>query len=193
MQLEATLSGYLWRPLTASEEDTGFILSMRNMPVAREAFFSGRITREDHLRFVQLAEERDEINWIIENNGERVGASGIYKIDRNNRRAEVGRFVAVDPELHILNYVVAAYVVFEHLGLNKVVGEALAANRVSNRQLERLGIVLEGTFREHVFKDGVAHDLAMYGTLASDWRRMRSAVYAQFGEPRLVRHVHEYL
>jgi UDP-4-amino-4,6-dideoxy-N-acetyl-beta-L-altrosamine N-acetyltransferase len=184
IRISVQLSGYLWRPLTASEDDTDFVLRVRNTPQARAAFFEPVVTREDHLRFLRRAEERDEINWIVERGGERVGATGIYNIDRKHRRA-MARVAVTAPEVHLLNSVVSMHVVFEVLGLNKLHGEALVSNAVSNMSLERLGTVKEGVLREHVFVNGEPRDVYCYGLLASDWRRLKAGIVARFGEPKV--------
>ena len=188
MKVTLTLQDYLWRPLTDSEEDTAFILSMRNAPAARGMFYTTHLTRDEHLRFLRLTEERDDINWIIERDGQRLGASGIFRIDRKNRRAEGGRVVVSLPELYLLNLVVMHYVVFEYLGMNKSCGETLITNAVVNRALERLGVVKEGVLRQHAIVNGEARDVVIYGTLASEWAKVKPGIIAQFGEVHLIRH-----
>src|SRR6516162_1565702 len=112
MKVAVRLMGFVWRPLTDSEEDTEYVLRMRNAPIAQEAVFTPHITREEHLRFVRAPERDEEINWIIEKGGERVGASGIYRVDRKNRRAEAGRVVVAESALYLFNLYVSCYVVF---------------------------------------------------------------------------------
>lgn len=191
MRLTVRLAGYVWRPLTDSDEDTDFIVNMRNRPEAQAVFYTKTITREDHHRFFKLTEERDEINWIIEKDGKRVGACGIFRFDWKNRRAESGRLVMALPELYLLSFVVMHEVVFEHLKLNKSCGETLTTNTVINRALDRVGVVREGVLREHVHIDGVLRDVCIYGTLASDWKKSRPGIIAQCGEPQVIRHTEE--
>jgi RimJ/RimL family protein N-acetyltransferase len=188
MQVVVQLKDLLWRPLTSSEEDTAFVLAMRNAPLAREALFTSQVSREEHLRFLRSPEREGEINWIIERAGERLGASGIWQVDTRNQRAMSGRVIAVLPELYPLNLLVSCFVAFEHLHLNKLTGDTLADNLVVSRALERLGAVREGLLQEHVFKDGQFRDVLLYGMLARRWREMKGGLYQQFGEPRLVRH-----
>jgi len=183
MRLTVKLSGYLWRPLTSSEEDTAFVLQVRNSPQARAAFFTTAIIREDHLRFFKLAEDRGDINWIIEHDSQRVGTAGIYHMDPKNRRAEGGRIAVTIPEAHFLNSFVTCYVVFEVLKFNKLYGEALASNTVSNKSMERLGLVREAVLREHVFVDGIGRDVCVYSMLASEWNKLAPALLARFGQP----------
>jgi len=189
MQVAVTIQQYLWRPLTDSEADTEFVLAIRNSVPAQRAFFTPRISREEHLRFLNVSEREQEINWIIEKpGGERVGMSGIYRVDRKNRKAETGRVVGLLPELYPLNLFVSCYVGFEHLGLNKLVGDALTSNVVINGALERLGAVREGILREHILRDGVPQDVFLYGMLARDWQKHKPGLVEQLGEPQILRH-----
>jgi RimJ/RimL family protein N-acetyltransferase len=189
MQVTVQVRDYLWRPLTDSEDDTEFVLLLRNKSEAQEAFFTSRLSREEHLRFVHAPQRREEINWIIEKAGQRVGASGIYHIDWKNRRAEAGRVVVTIPELYILNLWVSSWVVFEHLALNKLLGDALASNNVVNQSLERLGAVREGVLREHIIKDGMPRDVYLYGTLASAWQKVKPVMVNQMGQPQITKHL----
>lgn len=186
MQLTIALGNYLWRPLTASDEDTAFVLAVRNDPRAQSAFFRGGTTREEHLRFLRLSEERGELNWIIEAGGERVGQAGVWQIDRKHRRAMAGRVMVSRSELYILNLVVSSHVVLDYLGLNKLIGDTLSTNTIVSKALERLGGVTEGVLREHVVKDGSVLDVCLFGLLAREWRDMRPSVYEQFGVPTIV-------
>jgi len=188
MKLTVRLGDYLWRPLTDAEEDTAFVLRMRNSSPAQGAFFTSRISREDHLRFLHAPQRDEELNWIIEQAGERLGASGLYRLDRKNRRAEVGRVVVLNPQLYSLNLLVCCFVAFEHLQLNKLIGDALASNTVVTRALERVGVEREGVLREHVFKDGQFHDVLLFGILARTWRGMRPPLFDLYGQPRIIQH-----
>lgn len=189
MQVAVAMAGFLWRPLTDAEEDTAFVLRLRNAGPALEALFTSGVSREEHLRFVRAPEREEEINWIIEKGGEPLGASGIYRLDRKNRRAEVGRVVALLPQLYPLNLIVSCFVAFDHLGLNKLAGDTLAGNLVVARALERIGVVREGVLREHVFKDNEFRDVLLFGILARNWRDMKPALFANLGEPQIITHV----
>jgi hypothetical protein len=188
MQLTVRLADYLWRPLTDAEEDTAFVLRMRNSTAAQGAFFTPQISREDHLRFLRSSSRDEEFNWIIEQSGERLGASGLYHLDRKNRRIEAGRVVTLVPQLYSFNLLVSCFVAFEHLQLNKLVGDALASNAVVARALERVGVEREGVLREHIFKDGQFHDVLLFGILAPTWRGMRPPLFELYGQPRILPH-----
>jgi RimJ/RimL family protein N-acetyltransferase len=189
MKVAVGFMGYVWRPLTDSEADTEFVLKLRNSPRAHDGFFTRSITRDEHLRFLRSPVREEEFNWIIEQaGGERIGTSGLCKIDRKDRRAESARIISVEAPVFAVDLVVKGYVVFEHLGLNKLVAETLATNSVVNCILQSIGGACEGRLREHVFRDGAFVDVVLYGALASDWRRLKPSLIAQFGEPHLIRH-----
>jgi hypothetical protein len=165
------------------------VLHLRNAPAAQGALFATGMNRDDHLRFLKRTELKDEINWVVEKAGERVGLGGIYSIDVANRRAEGGRLAAVVPDAHLFNTFITAYVVFEVLKFNRVYGQALTSNIVSNKSMERFGMVKEGVLREHVWKDGKPCDVTLYALVASDWRRIKPGLVARYGQPEIIRSV----
>jgi RimJ/RimL family protein N-acetyltransferase len=191
MQVTVKLGHFLWRPLTPCNEDTDLVLRLRNAPAAQAVFFTPHITREEHLHFLRQPAREDEFNWIIEKEGLGVGVSGMYQLNRSNRRIDAGRVAVTLPELYLLNLVVSAYVAFEHLKLNKLFGDTLSNNTVVIRALERIGAVREGVLREHVFRDGVGHDVYLFGCLARDYYRLKAENDVQFGEPRIVQHARD--
>ena len=60
---------------------------------------------------------------------------------------------------------------FKERGLNRVHATHLSRNPASGRVMEKLGMVHEGTMREHVLKWGVYEDMELRGILRSDWER----------------------
>lgn len=58
---------------------------------------------------------------------------------------------------------------FRELGLEKIEARHLAGNEASGRVMEKLGMRREGTVRRHIVKDGVVHDIVLYGILSSEW------------------------
>lgn len=59
---------------------------------------------------------------------------------------------------------------FETLGLNRIYAMHLTRNPASGRVMEKAGMQLEGTFRQHVIKWGGAEDVAQYAILRGTWR-----------------------
>jgi RimJ/RimL family protein N-acetyltransferase len=191
MQLTVKLGHFLWRPLTASPEDTDLVLRLRNATAAQAVFFTPHITREEHLHFLRQPQREDEFNWVIEKEGLSMGVSGMYQLSRTHRRVDAGRVAVNVPELYLFNLVVCAYVAFEHLKLNKLFGDTLSNNTVVIHALERIGAVREGVLHEHVFRDGIPHDVYLFGCLSRDYYRLKAENDVQFGEPRIVQHARD--
>ena len=180
------LGEYLWRPLTASDADTDFVVALRNNERFRPWFYSARVTPETHRRFIDLANERGEINWLVERSGKPVGVSSIYNIDRVNRKVELGRIASLDPKVFQLNFVVSAAVAMDLMGVNKAYIETLETNRIIARGVERMGMIREALLRHHVVRDGVPLNVLLYTNLKSEWDEMRDRHYARWGTPQII-------
>ncbi len=59
---------------------------------------------------------------------------------------------------------------FGALGLRRLEAQVQPANIASNRLLQDLGFVLEGTLRQRWVAKGQAYDVNFYGCLAAQWR-----------------------
>src|SRR4051812_12659043 len=190
MHVTVSLEGFRWRPLTDSEGDTGFVVQMRNDPQFARMFYNSTITPEQHKKFIRGADERDEINWLIENDSDSqpMGLASIYNIDRTNRKAECGRMVMLRPKLFHLNWMVSIFVGFEVLGLYRMFIETLEQNEIVARGCERMGMTREGLLRGHVFRDGKSVNVWMLGGTADEWFApgTRAKYHAKWGEPKLI-------
>jgi RimJ/RimL family protein N-acetyltransferase len=59
---------------------------------------------------------------------------------------------------------------FSELALARIYAQVLVGNRASYRVLDKLGFVVEGVKRQHVWKSGRLHDVVCYGLLRDEWR-----------------------
>jgi RimJ/RimL family protein N-acetyltransferase len=159
--------------------------------VATAALLTTGISRDEHLRFLKLAEERGEINWIAEKGGERIGFAGIYDLDHKNRRTEIGRFAGMAPDVHLLNVFVTAYAAFEVLNVNKICFHAPTRDVVSNKAIERFGAVKEAVLREETISDATFCDVSVYGLLASEWQTIKAGQVARLGQPEVIRSIED--
>ena len=191
MRITTRLGGFLWRPLTASDADTDFVLSIRNHDRFRPWFHS-TVTRESHLRFLQRVAPTEDVLWIVEDesdNSRPIGVSSIYDFDRAARKAECGRIASFNPRMFPLNFTICATLMFEHLGLNKAYIQTLADNRIISRAVERLGMTREGVLRDHVCSngDGQLKTIFYYGILAADWLAgERARQHERYGVPEVI-------
>jgi [ribosomal protein S5]-alanine N-acetyltransferase len=60
---------------------------------------------------------------------------------------------------------------FDTLNLNRVQSGADTRNRASERVLEKLGFVREGTLRESCIVNGEVSDESVYGLLRREWKQ----------------------
>lgn len=58
---------------------------------------------------------------------------------------------------------------FRELDLHRIYAQVLSGNAASQRVLDKLGMVGEGTKRQHVRKGKKLHDVALYGLLRDEW------------------------
>jgi RimJ/RimL family protein N-acetyltransferase len=186
MRAVVRMGEHLWRPLTDSDADAAFVVSLRNDERFRRMFYTSEATIESHKRFIRAADERDEINWLIERDGAPVGVSGIYNFDFANRKAEFGRVAALDPRIFHLNWIVSAYVAMDTIGINKAYIETLEENTIIARGVARLGMVHEGTLRAHVIRDGVPLNVHIYSNTFAEWDAMRARHTEKFGTPQIL-------
>lgn len=102
-----------------------------------------------------------------------VGAVGLHVIPRH-RRAELGYWIGVpfwgrgyatEAARTVIDYG------FGELGLHRIEARHFPRNPASGRVLSKVGMIREGTLREHVVRWDRFEDLVCYGILEGEWRR----------------------
>jgi RimJ/RimL family protein N-acetyltransferase len=187
MRAVVQLRDYLWRPLTESDADATFVVALRNNDRYRNQFYNASsITRETHKQFIRAADERGEINWIIERDGQPRGVASIYNFDRANRSCECGRIVMLEPRLFFLSWVVSAKVAMDTIGIQRAYIETLTSNTTLANGVERMGMVRGRVLRSHVIRDGVPLDVVVFANTMPQWQAMRERTYARWGEPKVL-------
>jgi RimJ/RimL family protein N-acetyltransferase len=91
-----------------------------------------------------------------------------------DRRAELGYWLAQPAWGHGFATEAARAAVgfgFRELGLARVYAQVLAGNDASIGVLHKLGMVNEGTKRQHINKAQRLHDVVLYGLLREEWLR----------------------
>jgi [ribosomal protein S5]-alanine N-acetyltransferase len=106
----------------------------------------------------------------LRDSGDLVGAMGL-SVDDENDNGELGYWIGVpywgrgyatEAAKALLAYG------FGKLNLHRIYACHLAPNVASGRVMQKLGMVREGTLREHVAKWGQRYDLVMYGLMRSE-------------------------
>lgn len=123
--------------------------------------------------FETLCHNEEAVLFLVEADGDRVGAVELDPIDWRTGVAEVSYWLAPDQQGH--GYAADAVrtvtgYAFDHLRMHKLTAEAFVFNEASRRLLERVGFEREGLLREEDFVDGDRVDVHRYGLLVGDWR-----------------------
>lgn len=115
---------------------------------------------------------RSSYNLVVErvDEGDVIGAVSLTIDSELHRRAELG-FV-LQRRSWGQGYAseaagALADFAFDHLGIHRVWAICATANAASVKVLERIGMVREGTLREHLLVGDVFHDTYLYGRVAT--------------------------
>ena len=173
-----TTERFVLRPIR--DEDADAMLAMRRDPEAIR-YWGGEPMKT-------LADARREIDtirgwvdedrvayWIIQTRDDAtmLGHVTLFHLDRVNRRAEIGFFVArehwgrgiaTEASLRVIEHAFGA------MSLHRLEADVDPDNAPSLALLKKLGFRDEGLFRERWWIDGRWCDSRMLGLLASEWR-----------------------
>lgn len=138
-------------------------------------------TAEDSRAFLQRSVERFAKDegfhaglWLIAPGGSRrvAGGIGVFNVLHNQRKAEIGYWLAEDAQGRGL-MTSACRAVIDHLfrerGLHRVEIQCAPENRRSCAVPERLGFTREGVLRQSGWLYGRPIDHVVYGMLAPEW------------------------
>ncbi|MEM4703275.1 MAG: GNAT family N-acetyltransferase [Candidatus Pacearchaeota archaeon] len=109
-----------------------------------------------------------EINWVIDINGEVAGSVGLAKIDRINKNAEIGFWLAKKYwNQGIMTRAVRQIIKFgfKKLKLKRIYAYVFVFNKASQKVLEKTGFKLEGKLQKHVLKNGRYYDDLVYSKI----------------------------
>jgi RimJ/RimL family protein N-acetyltransferase len=121
--------------------------------------------------------------------GRAVGSTRFADIDVPSERVEIGwtwlapsRWrSALNTEAKLLQLLYA----FDELGAGRVALKTDARNERSQRAIERIGGVREGTLRRHLrMPDGFIRDTVYYSILRDEWPAARERLEAKLARPR---------
>lgn len=115
------------------------------------------------------------INWIIKlkESKEAIGYLGIWRIDKQNNRGELGyalkkkfwqKGIATEAAKTVINYG------FDQMELNTIMANTNPQNKPSQSLLSKLGFIQEAHFRQDYYFDGKYLDSAIYGLIKEDWK-----------------------
>ena len=124
---------------------------------------------------------------VLQKTGEPIGSTAYLDARPSNRAIEIGRSwigkahqgTAANPESKLLLLRHA----FEQWGALRVQLKTDARNVHSQRAIEKLGTIREGTLRNYqVRADGRPRDTVMYSITAAEWPAVRAGLERRLGE-----------
>lgn len=135
-----------------------------------------RFSTEEWYSRVRTDERR--VDLVLQADGDPVGMSGLTDIDRVNSHAEL--YALVDPGCKRMGYGYrlvqeTCKLGFEELGLHRILLWMFSTNEAAKSLYFKAGFTLEGTLRQHAYRDGEFVDRHIMGILRSEWRAVESA------------------
>ena len=124
----------------------------------------------------QLAAMEDGhfLYWTVWRNGEAIGSVDLSGLDFSHRRGEIGFLFRRDQWGQGYGREAVGAVIghaFGQLKLERLEARALAANMPAKKLLRFLGFMPEGRLSGHVLRDGVRHDVDVFGLLSLSNRK----------------------
>ncbi|MDR5659782.1 UDP-4-amino-4,6-dideoxy-N-acetyl-beta-L-altrosamine N-acetyltransferase [Serpentinicella sp. ANB-PHB4] len=163
-----------------TEDDLELIMNWRMKPsVTKYMYTDPRLTIEGQKNWLENIKESCYIKyWVIRMDGVRIGLVNVSDIDLINKRCTWayyigdtsfrGKGLAGILECNIYDYV------FDVLKLNKLCCEVFSFNDKVISIHQRFGSVIEGTLKQHIYKDGNYFDIVCMGITKDRWYKIKN-------------------
>ncbi|QEE16026.1 UDP-4-amino-4,6-dideoxy-N-acetyl-beta-L-altrosamine N-acetyltransferase [Promethearchaeum syntrophicum] len=149
-----------------------------NSEISQYMYTNHEITKEEHLNWYHNYVQKGKIHfWIVILNGIPIGAINISNIDKVNKRCFWAYYLADSSvrgkglgkiiELNVYKYV------FEEMKMNKLCCEVLKSNDIVVKIHQKYGSVIEGVFKQHIFKNGHFQDIVCMAIIQSSWEEKK--------------------
>jgi diamine N-acetyltransferase len=154
-----------------SLDDTDFILKLRNDPEVFQQLFSDPPLYDLHHR-EWLKNKPNDLDFIIENNGQKAGRIRIYNLDYRHQKCEYGieiskeyrgKGVAKKASILLIDYV------FSNLPIRKIYLHVFEDNTRAIKLYEELGFEIEGIFKNEFFKSGEWKNVMRMALFGENW------------------------
>jgi UDP-4-amino-4,6-dideoxy-N-acetyl-beta-L-altrosamine N-acetyltransferase len=162
-----------------TEADLEKIMNWRMKPSVTENMYSDPVlTLEGQKKwFRRISESETDMIWVFVCDDTDVGVFSLNEIDRHNKRCSLGCYIGEESyrgkgifrriELNAYDYV------FQTLGFNRFIASALSENETAIRVYKKCGCQIEGVFKEHIYKNGIFHDVVMMAITADRWQEIK--------------------
>lgn len=164
------------------EEDLAQVMTWRMQPdITKYMNTDPKLTLEGQIKwFYKQKQNPDNYLFIIEIDDYPVGVFTILDIDKVNKRCSSGLYIAVKGkrslelamriECNIYDFI------FNELKLNKTYAEIFSENKGVIRLKQMCGSEIEGVLRQHIYKNGVFHDITVVGINCEKWSKIKVSI-----------------
>lgn len=128
---------------------------------------------EEWIENIKKRTPKDVVFGVETLEGTLIGTMGLHNIELIHGLATTGAVIGdkkfwgkgygFDAKMLVLDFA------FNTLSLRKVTSDVLAFNERSKRYLEKTGYKRVGQFKEHLFRDGMYHDLIIMEIFREEW------------------------
>ncbi len=163
-----------------TENDLKMVMEWRMMPeVTKYMYTDPQLDMNQQMDwFSKITLDDTCIHWIIEYDGKPIGLYCIADIDRVNKHcdwayyiADVsyrGKHIGRNVECGMYDYM------FDALKMHKAYVDVFTWNDFVVGLHLKYGSTIEGTFKDHIYKNGKYYDIVRLGLIADDWRYKRT-------------------
>lgn len=167
------------RPLSEQDSDEVYE-NVREYDIARWTInIPHPYPKGEAIRYIRQAMEliikgkSYELSIRFNSSKELAGVMALLNVDRTNRNAELGYWIAkkhwkkgiaTEAAFKILEFG------FQDLNLERIYARCFQENEASRRVMEKIGMEPEGKFRHEVFKENKFIDMIYFGIIKDDWR-----------------------
>jgi hypothetical protein len=161
-------------------DDLEQIMNWRMDPqVTKYMYTDPKLTLVQQLEWYdRIIESSTEKYWLIVIDDTAIGVLNLVDIDHRNKRCSWayyigdtsfrGRGIARTLECNIYDYVL------EVLNLNKLCCEVFTFNDIVISIHEKFGSEIEGTLKQHIYKNGQYYDIVCMGITKDKWTKIKS-------------------
>ncbi len=139
-------------------------------------------SEKDALKYIKECQKKRQRGeayqfCIISEDNQLVGGIGIFSIDKKNKNAEIGYWIAKDYWGKGIATEAVSLMLdfgFSELNLHRVYARVLGENIGSQKVLEKSGFTFEGNARKSEFKNNKWNDMLNYGILNKEHKKKKS-------------------
>lgn len=174
------------------EDDIEMVRLWRNSPeISQFMYTDNYISEADQIGwFKKIKDDSSQKYWIIEYESVKIGLVSLnsinlnfktcywtFYLDRRGMLKNLDRNVIMNANISGKVEFTILKIVFEELGLDKILCEVMVENKAVINMHENLGFRREAYFREHIIKNNISHDIVTLAMLRQEWDFLKESFH----------------